>query len=39
MAGKICDPFELANEVILPRRFLRASFVMAGKICDPLELA
>ena len=39
MAGKICDPLELAIEAMLPRRVLRASFVIAGKICDPLELA
>lgn len=39
MAGKICEPLELASEVILPRRFLSASLVMAGNICDPLELA
>ena len=37
MAGRICDPLELACDVILP--LLRsASFVIAGRICDPLEL-
>ena len=37
IAGRICDPLELACDVTLPL-LRRANFVMAGRICDPLEL-